>query len=189
MTKKLNLKLPYNGWTARPHQLKLWEYLIRSGKRAIAVWHRRAGKDEVALHFTACAAAARVGNYWHCLPEFEQARRVVWNAVNPHTGKRRIDEAFPVEWRANTNDSQMLLRFKNQSTFQLIGSDQFDRTVGSSPAGIVYSEWALANPSAWAYHRPMVEENNGWALFITTPRGHNHAKQMFDYAARKGLVL
>ena len=77
----------------------------------------------------------------------------------------------------------MLLRFKNQSTWQLIGSDQFDRTVGSSPAGIVYSEWALANPSAWAYHRPMLEENQGWALFITTPRGHNHAKQMFDYAS------
>ena len=57
-------------------------------------------------------------------------------------------------------------------------------------AGIVYSEWALANPSAWAYHRPMLEENDGWALFITTPRGRNHAQAMFDYADRlAGLVL
>jgi hypothetical protein len=55
--KKINVALPYNGWMARPHQLPLWEYLIKGGKRAIAVWHRRAGKDEVALHFTACAAA------------------------------------------------------------------------------------------------------------------------------------
>lgn len=181
--KKINVALPYNGWMARPHQLPLWEYLIKNGKRAIAIWHRRAGKDEVALHYTACAAASRPGNYWHALPQYSQARKAIWTAINPHTGKRRIDEAFPLEWRTNTNDGEMLLRFRNGSTWQLIGSDEFDRTVGSSPAGIVYSEWALANPSAWAYHRPMLEENQGWALFITTPRGHNHAKQMFDYAA------
>ena len=28
----------------------------------------------------------------------------------------------------------------------------------------------------------MIEENNGWACFITTPRGHNHAKTMYEYA-------
>ena len=76
----------------------------------------------------------------------------------------------------------MFIRFKNGSTWQVIGSDRYDATVGAGVAGVVYSEWALANPSAWGYHRPMVEENNGWAAFITTPRGHNHAKAMFDHA-------
>ena len=38
----------------------------------------------------------------------------------------------------------------------------------------------MANPSAWGYHRPMVQENNGWAAFITTPRGNNHAKAMYE---------
>ena len=28
------------------------------------------------------------------------------------------------------------------------------------------------------------QENDGWALFITTPRGRNHAKAMFDYAVQ-----
>ena len=37
-------------------------------------------------------------------------------------------------------------------------------------------------PCAWAYHRPMVEENNGWAAFITTPRGRNHAFAMYQHA-------
>jgi len=76
----------------------------------------------------------------------------------------------------------MLIKFKSGSTWQIIGSDRYDATVGAGVAGIVYSEWALANPSAWAYHRPMVEENNGWAVFITTPRGRNHAKAMYDMA-------
>ena len=43
---------------------------------------------------------------------------------------------------------------------------------------------ALANPSAWAYCRPVVEENNGWAIFITTPRGRNHAYEMFKHASK-----
>jgi phage terminase large subunit len=76
----------------------------------------------------------------------------------------------------------MFIRFKVGSTWQIIGSDRYDATVGAGVAGIVYSEWALANPSAWAYHRPMLEENDGWAAFITTPRGRNHAKAMYDMA-------
>jgi len=179
---KIELDLPFNGWKPRPHQRKLWRHLARGGKRAMAVWHRRAGKDEVCLHHTAVAAFERVGNYWHCLPEFLQGRKAIWTAINAHTGKRRIDEAFPQKLRANTNDNEMFIRFHNGSTWQVIGSDRYDATVGAGVAGIVYSEWALANPSAWAYHRPMVEENQGWAAFITTPRGRNHALAMFRHA-------
>jgi hypothetical protein len=29
---------------------------------------------------------------------------------------------------------------------------------------------------------PIVEENDGWALFITTPRGPNHVRRMYDGA-------
>ena len=123
-----------------------------------------------------------MATYWHCLPLFAQARKAIWTAVNPHTGTRRIDEAFPVELRESTNDQEMFIRFLNGSTWQVIGSDRYDTLVGSSVAGVVFSEWALANPSAWAYIRPMVEENDGWAAFITTPRGNNHAKTMYDMA-------
>jgi len=180
----IRVSLPNNAWTPRPHQMPLWSHLRNGGKRAFAVWHRRAGKDDVCLHHTAIAAWERVGNYWHCLPEYNQARKAIWTAINPHTGKRRIDEAFPVELRANTNDTEMFIRFKNGSTWQCIGSDTYNTTVGASVAGIVYSEWALANPSAWAYHRPMVEENNGWATFISTPRGRNHAFALFQHASQ-----
>src|SRR6187200_3496169 len=179
----IDIELPHNGWLPRPHQAGLWRYLQGGGTRAMAVWHRRAGKDEICLHHAAVSMMKRKGNYWHCLPEYSQARKAIWTAVNPHTGKRRIDEAFPEALRENTNDHEMFIRMCG-STWQLIGSDRFDATVGSGVAGITYSEWALANPSAWAYHRPMVEENNGWAAFITTPRGRNHAKAMFDHASK-----
>lgn len=160
----------------------MWDYLEKGGKRAIAAWHRRAGKDDVLLHRTAVAMFERPASYWHCLPEFEQARKAIWTAVNPHTGKRRIDEAFPPEIRESKDEQSMFLRLKNGATWQLIGSDRYNNLVGAGVAGVTFSEFALANPSAWGYIRPMLEENAGWATFISTPRGRNHFKSLLDMA-------
>ena len=137
-TVKLKIDVPYNNWHPRPHQEKLWQYLARDGKRAMAVWHRRAGKDEVCLHHTAVSMMERVGNYWHCLPEYAQSRKAIWTAINAHTGKRRIDEVFPKQIRDSTNDNEMFIRLRNGSTWQCIGSDTYNATVGASVAGIVY---------------------------------------------------
>jgi phage terminase large subunit len=164
-----------NNWKPRSYQQKLWDYLANGGKRAVAVWHRRAGKDEVCLHHSACAAMERVGVYWHMLPQADQARKAIWDAVNPNTGKRRIDEAFPEDIRATTRETDMFIRFVNGSTWQVVGSDNFNSLVGTPPVGIVLSEWALADPNAWAYLSPILRDNGGWALFIFTPRGRNHA--------------
>lgn len=162
--------------------MPLWSYLENGGKRALGIWHRRAGKDDVLLNRTAVAAFERPATYWTALPEYAQARKALWNAVDPHTGKRRIDQAFPQELRESTNEQEMFIRFVNGSTWQLVGSDRYDSLVGAGVAGVTFSEFALANPSAWGYIRPMLEENNGWAAFITTPRGNNHAKSMYDLA-------
>lgn len=117
------------------------------------------------------------------LPEASQARKAIWEAVDPHTGKRRIDNAFPREMRDTTRENEMFLRFKSGSTWQVVGSDNYNSLVGSPPIGVVFSEWALADPQAWAYLRPILRENGGWALFITTPRGQNHAAEMYEAVA------
>lgn len=157
-----------------------WSYLENGGLRANLAWHRRSGKDDVALHNTACMAHRRIGNYWHMLPEANQARKAIWDAINAKTGKRRIDEAFPHEIRASTREDIMMIRFKCGSSWQVVGSDNYDSLVGASPIGIVFSEWSLANPQSWAYLRPILLENGGWAMFIWTPRGRNHAVEMFE---------
>lgn len=153
----------------------VWDYLQKGGRHAELIWNRRAGKDDVCLHWAAVAAHKRVATYWHMLPQASQARKAIWEAVNPHTGKTRIDEAFPPVLRETTRHNEMLIKFKNGSTWQVVGSDNYNSLVGSPPAGVVYSEWALANPTARAYIRPIIRENQGWQLFITTPRGKNHA--------------
>lgn len=171
-----------NNWAPRPYQSPVWDYLERGGKRAVIRWHRRAGKDDVCLHWTMVAAIQRPANYWHLLPEYAQARKALWEAINPHTGKRRIDEAFPRELRKKTREDEMFIEFANGSTWRLVGSDRYDSLVGAPPAGLVFSEYALANPSAWDYLRPMLAENGGWSVFNSTVRGRNHFWKLGDFA-------
>lgn len=164
--------------------MNLWSYLMRGGKRAVEVAHRRWGKDDVSLHFLATEVMMRekVGNYWYLLPMYSQGRKAIWDAVNPKTGQRRIDDAYPSEIIEKRRDQDMWIQFKSGSTWQVVGSDNYDALVGSPPRGVVFSEWALANPMCWPYIQPILEENNGWAAFISTSRGNNHLKTMVDYA-------
>ena len=178
------LRLPIN-WHPRLYQNELWDYLCEGGRRADVVAHRRWGKDEVALNWAAASATTTQGNYWHLLPEQAQGRKAIWDAVNPHTGRRRIDEAFPREVRFKRWDSEMKLELGNGSTWQVLGSDNYNALMGSSPAGVVFSEWSLSRPEAWSYIRPILAENGGWALFLWTPRGRNHATRAFESRRRR----
>jgi hypothetical protein len=60
-------------------------------------------------------------------PEASQARKAIWDAVNPHTGKRRIDEAFPPAVRAGQRDADMQIKLVNGSVWQVVGSNNFNR--------------------------------------------------------------
>lgn len=173
-----------NKWEPRPYQLPVLAYFARAGKgkRAVLMWPRRHGKDDVCLHLTALQLIKTPGTYWHMLPQYAQARKAIWDAVDAHTGQRRIDRAFPKEIRKSTNESEMKIVFKNGSVWQVCGSDNYDSLVGSGCAGIVFSEYALCKPEAWGYLKPILDENGGWAVFNSTVRGRNHFTDLARYA-------
>jgi len=186
------IRLPYGGWRPRWYQENFWKYMdvesadARStdGKHAELIWHRRAGKDEVCLHLGAVEMVRNPATYWHMLPKSNQVRKAIWESINPHSGKRRILEAFPPEL-FSTRDTDMLVKCKvNGATWQCLGSDNYESVIGSPPRGITYSEWALANPSVRGYLRPIIAENKGWQVYITTPRGKNHAHSTFNSAKK-----
>jgi len=165
----------------RPYQRPFWQAMESGADRAILCWLRRAGKDTVSLQWTCFDAHRNIGNYWHLFPEKEQSRKALWNGIN-REGQRIIDIAFPPELRAATNDSEMRITFKCGSTWQLGGSDRYDSLVGSNPRGVVFSEYAIANPRAYDFIRPILAENGGWALFPYTPRGRNHGFELYEKA-------
>jgi len=185
------LTLP-NNWTPRPHQLEVLQALDgfvdaqgkpipgTKKKRAFLVWHRRAGKDSFAMNYTAKEAEQHVGQYYHMLPTATQAREVVWNGINKETGIRYIDQAFPVELRKRTLDNEMLIEFKRGSIWKAVGSDNYDRLVGTNPLGMTFSEWSLSDQRAYDYMSPILVENDGWAIFIGTPRGRNFFYDQYE---------
>ena len=117
------------------------------------------------------------------LPTNVQARRVVWDAVDRATGRPLMDQVFPPALVAERNEAEMSIVLKNAMRWYAVGSDNYDRLVGSDPVGVVFSEYSLADPSAWNYIRPILAENGGWALFLYTPRGRNHGYSLFNMAA------
>jgi hypothetical protein len=124
---------------------------------------------------------SRTGVYWHMLPEAEQARKAIWNGID-REGRRIIDQFLPPNLRNGKSEQEMRIEAVNGSIWQLCGSDNYNSLVGSNPVGVVFSEWSLAKPSAWDYIRPILAENNGWALFVFTPRGRNHAMRTLEIA-------
>lgn len=151
--------------------------------RAVAVWHRRAGKDSSALNWTAVAAHQRTGVYWHMLPTQAQGRKVVWDAIDAQ-GRRVVDTVFPRSIRAGTNKQEMKIELACGSIWQVVGSDNFNSLVGANPIGVVMSEYSLADPAAWDFIRPILAENGGWAIFIFTPRGRNHGHRLLQMAEK-----
>jgi hypothetical protein len=162
------------GMKYRDYQKPVVSYFDKGGKRASLIWHRRSGKDRTLLNVICRKAHHRVGLYWHCLPTHKQARKVVWDNITKD-GKRLIDVTFPPELRKTTNETEMKIMLRNGSVVQLVGADNFDALIGANPVGIVFSEYAVTHPRAWDLMRPIIVENDGWAAFITTPRGYNHA--------------
>lgn len=176
-----DLTIP-NDWTPRPYQLPVLRYLQRTPRaRAVCVWHRRAGKDSFSLNYAAIAAHQQVGVYWHMLPAATQARKVIWDGIDK-AGRRMIDQAFPPQLRKSTNNHEMKIEFLNGSIWQAVGSDNYDSLIGTNPRGVIFSEYAVANPRAWDYLRPILAENEGWAIFISTPRGANHFHKLHKVA-------
>lgn len=174
------IKVPHD-WLPRPYQEPLWDALAGGCKRAVAVWHRRAGKDSVGLNWTVREAlSGRVGVYWHLLPTLRQGRRVVWDGITGD-GRRFLDH-WPNDAVAHRRNDEMKFELVNGSIWQVVGSDNYDALVGANPVGVVMSEYALQGPAAWNYLRPILAENGGWAVFLYTPRGHNHGYALYNMA-------
>src|SRR5215475_7297972 len=134
-------------------------------KFAVWVMHRRGGKDRTALAQACKQAFVRTGLYWHCLPTLKQARKVVWDNITAE-GTNLIHQTFPRELVRKRIEDEMKLELVNGSIVQLIGADNFDAVLGANPVHVTFSEWALTDPRAYDFVRPILRENNGSVAFI-----------------------
>lgn len=174
-------KIVLSNFVPRSYQLPVLDALENKDyKRIVAIMPRRAGKDITAFNVCIRQCLRKVCVVYYVFPTYSQAKKVIWDSIT-NDGKRILD-FIPDELVHSKNSQEMKIRFKNGSLLQLVGSDNYDALMGTNPQGVVFSEYALQDPRAYQYIRPILTANDGWALFISTPRGKNHLWELYQIA-------
>ena len=173
------MNIPYN-FEPRDYQKPFLEAMDSGIKRAVLVWHRRAGKDKTVLNMLIKKMFERVGTYYYVFPTYNQGRKVIWDGID-RDGFKFIDH-FPKELVTAKNEAEMRIELINGSAFQVVGADKIDRIVGTNPIGCVFSEYSIMKPEGYEFLKPVLKENDGWAVFVFTPRGTNHGFNIFKMA-------
>ena len=168
------IEIPYK---PREHQLKVHELL--EGKRfAVVVAHRRFGKTVAALNHLIREAVLNekeTPRYAYIAPTYGQAKRVAWDYLVKYT----------TPLGGTNNISELRVDFWGRR-IQLYGSDNPDSLRGQYFDGVIIDEVGDQNPKIWTdIVRPALTDRKGWCLFIGTPKGHNHFKELRDRAKKE----
>ena len=178
---KIETQIKLNLFQPRQYQLGIMDALENKGfKKIMAVWARRAGKDIVCFNLMIRQALKKVGIYYYLLPTHLQARQVMFDGIT--SDGQRIISYIPEELIAGIQSQLMKITLVNGSIIQFCGSNEYDRLRGTNPRGIVFSEYAYQHPQAYPTLRPILNQNLGWAIFISTPFGENHFHTLYQVA-------
>lgn len=179
-------------FSARPYQAEfLWEVQKAiEGKSEVRnflqIWHRRAGKDKTDM----ADPIPRRLIQDPCLvkyvyPTLVMGRDNLWEGIGSD-GMKYVDHIPKGIRIGDPNDTRMTIKVENNtdtpSVFQIAGTNKPDSLRGGNPKMFVFSEWADHDPYAWDVSEPILRENDGIAIFNTTPKGDNHARALFEYA-------
>lgn len=173
------ITLPHK-YEPRAYQRPVHAALDGGIKRAYLIWHRRAGKDKTAWNHLIKETQKRVGVYFYVFPTYRQGKKALWDGIDGQ-GVKLLDH-IPKALIKSMNATEMKIELTNGSLIQVVGSDNIDNLMSTNPVGAVFSEFALQDPAAWDYLSPIFVENDGWVIFVTTPRGRNHAFKLYEMA-------
>jgi len=165
------IEIPYK---PREHQLKIHE-LLDGNRFAVVVAHRRFGKTVAALNHIIREAVLNeqeTPRYAYIAPTYGQAKRVAWDYLVKYT----------TPLGGTNNISELRVDFWGRR-IQLYGSDNPDSLRGQFFDGVIVDEVGDQNPKIWTdIIKPSIVDRKGWCLFIGTPKGHNHFKELRDRA-------
>jgi len=166
-------------FVARIYQKPLMRaFFIEGKKRLLQICHRRAGKDTLAWQVMWMAALLKPGLYLYLAPIISQAASIIWNGRGKD-GTSFLDY-IPPQIIKKINNSTMSIYLINGSIIRVTGSNNFEAIVGSNPLGLVFSEFQNSDLRSWEILRPILAENEGFAIFTATPRGYNHLWDMYQ---------
>jgi phage terminase large subunit len=149
-SKSSEVKLPH-AWEPRSYQIPAWRALMHGTKRAVLVWHRRAGKDLLLLNVTIAQTRKRVGVYWHVFPTAKQGRKILWDGITKE-GRLFLDH-WPRAMIASRNESEMKIKTRDGSVWQIVGSDNYTEALigGNTIYRARFAKPALRRPAQSAF--------------------------------------
>ena len=161
----------------REQQLAIHD-LMDSKRFGVVVAHRRMGKTVSAINHLikdAILNQKEAPRYAYIAPTYGQAKRVAWDYLvkyaEPLGGSQNITELRVDFWGRRV---------------QLYGSDNPESLRGQYFDGVILDEIGDQNPKIWTdIVRPALADRKGWCLFIGTPKGHNHFKELRDRAEKE----
>jgi hypothetical protein len=174
---KINVTLPHL-FKPRWYQTEVYK-AIETHNRIVLIAHRRAGKDLVCWNIMIQKAIERKGVFWYICATRTQAEKIIWAGMT-NEGARFLD-FIPRELIHKIDQTSKVIYLVNGSTIWLLGADA-DSLVGSNPVGIVMTEYALYQNDPYPLLRPILDANDGWVIFNSTPRGTNHFYTLYTMA-------
>lgn len=184
-TESIRIVLPWK-FKLREYQKKFYSAANRKYKKLYWLVHRRAGKDKTTWNFVIKESQKTVGLYVYVFPTWAQCKRNLWDAIDSE-GIPFMDH-IPPELIESKNESELQIKFKNGSIIQLASAEKYNRLRGMNAKGFVLSEFAFMHPKVLKTIRPILEENGGFLVIVTTPNpeaGKNHAYTLWESV--KGL--
>jgi hypothetical protein len=135
---------------------------------------RRFGKTYLS-QVELCRAAWAPGRVaWYVAPTCKQAKAVAW------PGLKQMTKPY---WAKKPNETDLTIALACGGVIAVRGADNYDNLRGLGLDFVVLDEFASMAPEAWTeVIRPMLADRRGRALFIGTPKGHNHFHDLFDAA-------
>ena len=168
------IEIPYK---PREQQLAIHD-LMDSKRFGVVVAHRRMGKTVSAINHLikdAILNQKEAPRYAYIAPTYGQAKRVAWDYL--------VKYATPLG--GTNNISELRVDFWGRR-IQLYGSDNPEALRGQYFDGVILDEIGDQNPKIWTdIVRPALADRKGWCLFIGTPKGHNHFKELRDRAEKE----
>jgi hypothetical protein len=144
----------------------------------VVVAGRRWGKTTLAIREMCKVAREPDKEIYYISPTYRMSKTIVWKRLK----KKLID----LRWVKKINESELSVTLVNNSVISLKGADNPDALRGISLSAAIFDEFAFMDPDTfWTVIRPALADQEGPALFITTPIGKgNWAFDLFNMSEK-----
>ena len=162
-----------NGTPLHPGQQRVVDMIKGPAKYCTVLAPRQTGKSYI---------SQQIALYWAIN---NKDARVFWTSPTYQQAQRPFEEIYDGIYKSgilkSANKSEMRLTFLNGSTIQFKSVERPENLRGFTATHLICDEFAYYNDDVWnQVLKPIVLVKGQKCCFVSTPRGHNLFKTMYD---------